>query len=206
MAVALSAAVVSLFSLPLGCDPSPACAGGWGWEWSGGRERTSYETNGQAQQTRQTTKRHRFPFPAMPACIRPAAATGGAVAGPGCLCWFDADAAIVTLNVFLHLDEGASFICLAAFVCRQVSTHPDAVGDGAGRGQDTCPAFSGRLQASIHMHSTWSIWNGLVGLFWTRDNRSRVLVPLGWVALVLLGSHHPSCWRLHMYIERGIRL
>lgn len=138
--MALSAAVVSLFfplSLPLACDPSPACAGGWGWEWSGGRERTSYETNGQAQQTRQTTKRHRFPFPAMPACSRPAAAAGGAVAGPGCLCWFDADAdaAIVTLTAFLHLDVGASFIRPAAFVCRQVSTYPDAVGDKAGRGR-----------------------------------------------------------------------
>lgn len=41
---------------PLACDPSPACirgGGGLGWERSGGRERTSYETNGQAQQTRQ---------------------------------------------------------------------------------------------------------------------------------------------------------
>lgn len=42
-----------------------------------------------------------------------------------------------------------------------------------------------------------------IGLFWTRENRSRVLVPWDGVALVLLGGHQPSSCRLHMYILNG---
>lgn len=81
--------------------------------------------------------------------------------------------------------------------------NPPGCRRGQGRtGQDTCPAFSGRLQASIHMHSTWSIWNGLV-FSWTREIRSRVLVPWGGLFLFFLGSHHPSSCRLRACTLNG---
>lgn len=83
MAAGLSAAVVyvvSFFSSPplprWPATPPLHVPGGGGGSGVEGEKERSYETNGQAQQTRQTSKRHRFPFPAMPACIRPAAAAG----------------------------------------------------------------------------------------------------------------------------------
>lgn len=145
----------------------------------GERERKKTKLrNERASTTDQTGKRHRFPFPAMPACIRLAVVGGvfaslplpGACAG---LAWFDAghdaDAVIVTYTLTSSTwHSGASFICLDAFVCRQVSTHPDAVGDRAGQGRTLVqPSRAGckpRYICTVH---------GLYGTDWSFPGQGR---------------------------------
>lgn len=94
----------------------------------------------------------------------------GACAG---LAWFDAghdaDAVIVTYTLTSSTwHSGASFICLDAFVCRQVSTHPDAVGDRAGQGRTLVqPSRAGckpRYICTVH---------GLYGTDWSFPGQGR---------------------------------
>lgn len=97
---------------------------------------------------------------------------------------------------------GASFICLDAFVCRQVSTYPDAVGDRAGQGRAVVqPSRPGCKPRKKCMHSTYTY--STVWLSLDKGGRIPCACALGWVVLVLLGSHrlssrHPS---VHMCVR-----
>lgn len=86
-------------------------------------------------------------------------------------------------------------------MCRQVSTHPDAVGDRAGQGRTAVqPSRAGckpRYICTVH---------GLYGTDWSfldKGDSVPCACALGWLFLFFLGGHHPSSCRLRPCTSNG---